>query len=373
MRSVLITGTIIIPLLATPVTFLAAAAPGSSPGIVVNRGVVELETTGSAGSSVRVAEDLANIIDDGATRRVVPVVGKGSLQNLTDLRLLRGVDIAILQADVFDYARQQKLLPGIENSITYIAKLHNEEFHLLVRQEIKTIEELANQRVNVDLTTSGTAVTASRLFELIRLPVVATNDSQEVALEKLRSGEIAAVAFVAGKPAPLFRGLTSSDGFHLLSIPVNSDVVARYVPARLTATDYPDLVPPEQPVDTVAVGMVLAAADLQQSLERSRNVANFVDAFFTGFPSLLTPGHHPKWHEVNLSSELPGWRRYPPAEQWLQRNAPVANAPDPEHLKYIFARFVDERRQSTGGTPMTQKEKDDLFEQFQHWQGGISR
>src|SRR5437763_5467579 len=62
---------------------------------VINRGVVEIETSGSAGISVRVAEDLANLIDDGATRRVVPVVGKGSLQTLTDLRYLRGIDMAL--------------------------------------------------------------------------------------------------------------------------------------------------------------------------------------------------------------------------------------------------------------------------------------
>ena len=118
--------------LATPVS---AAAPLDVA--VVNRGVVELQTGRAAGISVRIAEDLANLIDDGATRRVLPVIGKGSLQNITDLKLLRGIDMAILQLDVLDYARQQKLFPGIENSISYIAKLYNEEFHLLGRQDIK--------------------------------------------------------------------------------------------------------------------------------------------------------------------------------------------------------------------------------------------
>src|SRR5512133_1491682 len=69
----------------------------------INRGVVELETSGAAGISVRIAEDLANLVDDGATRRVVPVVGKGSLQNLTDLKYLRGIDMAIVQTDVIEY------------------------------------------------------------------------------------------------------------------------------------------------------------------------------------------------------------------------------------------------------------------------------
>ena len=59
--------------------------------------------------------------------------------------------MAILQTDVLDYARQQNLFPGIESWATYITKLYNEEFHLLARQDIKTVADLANQKVNVDL------------------------------------------------------------------------------------------------------------------------------------------------------------------------------------------------------------------------------
>src|SRR5215472_10895792 len=122
----------IVAVFATP---MAVATPASSAAptdiAVVNRGVVELETSGAAGISVRIAEDLANLIDDGATRRVVPVVGKGSLQNLTDLKYLRGIDMAIVQSDVLDYARDQKIVPGIENSVSYVTRLYNEEFHLL--------------------------------------------------------------------------------------------------------------------------------------------------------------------------------------------------------------------------------------------------
>jgi hypothetical protein len=153
-------------------------------------------------------------------------------------------------------------------------------------------------------------------------------------------------------------------------LPFNPAVTTGYVPTRLTATDYPDLVPRDQAVDTVAVGTVLVVANLQQAPDRYRNVANFVDAFFTGFQSLLEPGHHPKWQEVSLTTEVPGWRRFPPAEQWLQRNLQVAKAPNPEELLSMFAHFVDERRQSTGSAPMTEQEKYDLFHQYQRWQTG---
>jgi len=350
-----------------------ARTPSTGPEVSVNRGIVELETTRSAGISVRIAEDIANVIDDGATRRILPVVGKGALENLTDLKLLRGIDMAILQTDVLDHARQQNLFPGIDYWVTYIAKLYNEEFHLLARQDIKTVADLAGQKVNVDLRGAGTAITASRLFELMKIPVAATNDDQGVAIEKLRKGEVAAIAFVAGKPAPLFHNLNGNDGLHFLAIPLTPVVTAAYVPTRLTAADYPGLTPNDQPVDTVAVGAVLLAANLQQGGERYRNLVNFVDAFFTGFQSLLEPGHHPKWREVNISAELPGWRRFPPAAQWLQRNVEVASAPNLQNLRAIFSRFIDERQQASGGLPMTQQQKDELFGQFELWQKGQAR
>ena len=351
------------------IAFATLAIAATPPDVaIVNRGVVQLQTGRAAGISVSIAEDLANLIDDGATRRVLPVVGKGSLQNITDLKLLRGIDMAILQADVLDYAKQQNFIPGLEGWVTYIAKLYNEEFHLLARREVSGIAELANQKVNVDLRGAGTAITAGRLFELLNIQVTPTYDDQEVALAKLRKGEIAALAFVAGKPAPLFRSIAGEDGLHFLAIPLNATVTAVYLPTRLTAQDYPGLVPADKPVDTVAVGAVLAAANLQLGTERYRNLVNFVDAFFTGFQSLLDPGHHPKWHEVNITAELPGWRRFPPAEQWLQRNVQIAAAPNLQDLKGIFSRFIDERQQAAGGQPMTQQEKDQLFGQFELWQ-----
>ena len=347
-------------LLSHPVAAQQAAA--------VNRGVVEIESSGSTGVSLRLVEDLANLVDDGATRRVLPVVGKGALQMMVDLKYLRGIDMAILPIDVLEYAKAKRLYPGIESSLTYITKLHNDEFHLLARSDIKDIAGLKERKVNVDLPGSGTAITATRVFETLKIPVAMTNDPQEVALDKLRRGQIAAIAFVAGKPAPLFVSLKREQGIHFLAVPVNAEIASSYIPTRLSREDYPELVPEDTPVETIAVGNVLAVTELRQVPERFRNVANFVDIFFTGFQSLLTPGHHPKWNEVNLAAAVEGWRRYAPAEQWLQRNMQIVKAPSPEVLQTMFSRFLDERRQAIGQGIMSQQDKDALFQQFQSWQ-----
>ncbi len=362
--------------MATLVLLLAAEPSGmAAPRDVVatNRGVVELETGRSNELSVPMAEEIANVIDDGATRRVVPVIGKNTLRNLADLQYLRGLDLAIVSADALDYVREQRLMPGIESSLSYVAKLYNEEFHLLARADIHKIADLAEQTINVDVPSSSTAVTATRLFNLLNVNAKMATDEQHVALDRLRRGEIAAIAFVAAKPAPFIQHLKRDAGLHFLAVPLGPAVFSAYPPSQLTADDYPELVAPDQPVDTIAVGRVLMAADLRNIPERYRNISNFVDALFTHFGELLGPGHHPKWKEVNIAAEIPGWVRHPAAQQWLQRNVQAANPSSPDTLRQLFSRFIDERRQAGGSGPMSAAEKENLFQQFQNWQRGQAR
>ena len=132
-------------------------------------------------------------------------------------------------------------------------------------------------------------------------------------------------------------------------------MIGSYVPTRLNATDYPGLVPAGAPVDTVAIGTGLFVGPVAADSDEYRKLANVVDAFFAQFQTLLGPGHHGKWAEVNLSSEIPGWHRFPPADDWLKRNASIVAGQD---LRAIFMRFLDERQKATGGPQMSQEQKD---------------
>jgi TRAP transporter TAXI family solute receptor len=354
------------------VAIAAAAAPSyaaaaSDPDLGQKGRVILLETEGSTGISVRIAEELGKVVSSRSGKRLLPLIGTGSLQNIIDLKDLHGIDVAILQKDVLDYAKQKNLVPHIESSMSYVTSLYTEEFHLLARPEIKSISDLANQKISVDVYGAGTAITTARLFDLLGIPVSTTNEDPKEGIEKLRRNEVTAVALVAGKPAPVFCDLIGENGLHFLSIPADAAIGAGYVPARITAGDYPGLVPYNQPVDTVAVGTLLAVTDVQPGSDRYRNIGNFVDAFFGGFQSLLQPGNHPKWHEVNIMTELPNWRRFPPAAHWLRLNTHVAAPPDIERLKANFSRFIDEHQQDSGNPPLSQQEKDKLFDQFKHW------
>jgi uncharacterized protein len=339
-----------------------------------NRGLVEVIIGSADGTDARIVEDLANLLDD-STRRLLPVVGKGSLQNIADLKALRGIDMALVQTDVLDRLKAQ----NAEQSITYIAKLYNEEFHLLARADIKSVNDLAGRKVNFGPTGDGTSVTGPAIFDRLGIKVEATSYAPALALEKLRSGEIAALAYAAAKPAALFSALRPRDGLHFVAIPSNKAVGGAYTPARLTGNDYPELVSPAEAVDTVAVGTALMVANLVPGSERSRNVASFVGAFFTQLPRLQEAGHDPKWREVDLSAELPGWKRYPPAETWLKRSLVASGSStgpglslNERELREMFSKFLDERGRVTSTHTLSAEEKSEMFNEFRAWQKGLS-
>ncbi len=343
---------------AAPGTAASAANAGAAPSVA-------LESESARASSLRIVEDLAGIINGPSERTLLPVVGEGSLQDLADLHRNPIIEMAIVQSDVLDSPKARALSTGI----TYVAKLYNEELHLVARRNIKTIADLANQKVDVDVRGGGTEVTVTRLFRLLKIPVETVHDPTRVALQKLKKGDIAALALVAAKPSGLFKTLQWSDGLRFLSIPLNPAVTRAFIPSELSATDYPGLILPDHPIDTVAVGTVLAVAPVARGSPRYRAVAQFVDRFFTRFDSLLDPSHDPRWREVNLAAELPGWRRFPAVSRWLERNASVTTM-SPQALEAIFSRFIDKREQASGRPPMQANQKAALFKEFENWEHG---
>jgi uncharacterized protein len=328
-----------------------------------NAGAVGVVSGGVNGTYIRIAADLASVLDNGENLRVLPILGKGSVQNIADILFLRGVDIGIVQADALAYIRRQNLFPGADQSLQYITKLYDEEVHILARKEIGKIEDLADRPVNVDVRGSGTAMTASVLFESLGIPVKAVNDDQDTAVEKLKRGEIDALVYVTGQPARLFSGIAPDTGLHFLAVPMTPALIETYLPAQLEHSDYPALVPEGAPVDTLAVGAVMAVFGWQPGTERHRRVALFTEAFFGKFQQLLLPPHHPKWKEVNLAAQVPGWTRFAPARDWLARqSAPPTASGDQRDFNAFLT--------NAGPSPanLSPAQRDALFQQFLAWQ-----
>jgi TRAP transporter TAXI family solute receptor len=323
-------------------------------------GLIGLMAGGPGGTYIRIAADLAAVLDDGESLRILPIVGRGSVQNVADLLYTRGVDLAIVQSDVLAQMRRQTMFPN-QAALQYIAKLYEEEVHVLVRQNIAQLRDLADKPVNVDVRGSGTAMTAATLFGLLSIAPKLEHDDQPVALERLRRGDIAALVYVTGGPASLFTSIEPGSGLRFLPVTLSPELAEAYLPSRLDHALYPNLIPTDGRVDTVAVGAVLATVGATQGTDRYRRMARFTEAFFTRFEELRRPGRHPKWTEVNLAAQIPGWSRFPEAQTQLNRqvsNAEVA-------LKAAFNVFLSD--QHLGGEPDAAT-KQALFQEFLKWQ-----
>jgi TRAP-type uncharacterized transport system substrate-binding protein len=294
--------------------------------------------SGSAHSDdtyLEMAYDLADVLNGVDNLRILPIVGVGGPRNIRDVLYLRGVDIGLTQTNILNsFRRSNERMGQFNNKIVYIAKLFNEEVHLLAKPDITSIQQLKGLKVNLDARGSGTSYSMRDLLKTFGVEVQEVSMSQVEAIEKVTSGEIAATALIAGKPVHTVSKLTRYDGLHLVPIPYPPQLIRDYLPAPLTHNDYPELIPAGESVDTVAVGAVLISCNWKKTNpDRYRRVQRFVEAFFSKIAEFQKPPRHVKWHEVNIAATLPGWNRFEAAQAWLdnqrleaQRNNPNNSA-----------------------------------------------
>ena len=155
------------------------------------------------GTYMRLAAEMASALDDGENLRVLPIVSFGAGSNLDDLLYLHGVDLAVTQSDVFEYFRTVRKTPHLERRVQYIIRLPISELHILARDNVHSLEDLRGKKVNFGPPGTGASLTGTIVFQRLGINVQQVMIDQPSALEKLRSGEIDAIARVIPKPIEL--------------------------------------------------------------------------------------------------------------------------------------------------------------------------
>ena len=140
------------------------------------------------------------MLDEGDQMRVLPIVGRGSVQSIADILFLKGVDLGIMRADTLDYLERKGYTGNIRGQFAYITKLYNEEMHVVAKTSIKSLADLNGKRVAVDLPNGGTFVTAITIFERLGIKPVYAFIEQRVAYEKLQERRTRCGRGGAGKP-----------------------------------------------------------------------------------------------------------------------------------------------------------------------------
>ncbi|WP_230532396.1 TAXI family TRAP transporter solute-binding subunit [Microvirga roseola] len=345
---------------------------GSTSAAPVKQGAANQQNTVSivsgtpAGTYLQIAYDLSAVLDDPEGIRVLPLIGKGGAQNIRDVLSLKGVDMGIAQTTDLNRLKENREQGDLSKRLVYIAKLYNEELHLLARSDIRSVQDLQGKTVNFSDIGGGTQFVARELFEKLGVKVREVNMGQADAIEQMKSGEVTATVYVAGKPGSAFARVPKDAGFHFLPVPYGPEFEESYYPATLESADYPSLVPEGQSVETIAVGAVLVAYNWPTRSARYKQLEAFVEAFFDKIDQFQKEPRHPKWREVNLAVDVPGWSRFEPATRFLQEAAAqttsaAAQRPDDNSaLKAEFERFAKER-----GLSSSDRKK--VFDEFIQW------
>jgi TRAP-type uncharacterized transport system substrate-binding protein len=308
------------------------------------------------GTFSKYAADLGKALDDADNLRVLPIISYGAVGNVTDLIYLKGVDFAITYADVLDHFKNVEKIPGIDRRVNYVIPMFQGDFHLYVRPEIKTIQDLAGKKVSFNTVGSAANYTGNIVFDRLGVKAEKVFMNNALAVEAMRKGELAGLVHVVGKPNELFTRLKPEPGFHFLPLEFSEKFQDYYTPSELTAADYPNLIAQGEKFETISVQALLAVYNWRSDTDRYRRCVRFVEYLFERFDKLRVAPYQPGWKEMNLAGTIPGWTRFPPAQEMLNR---VAARPkiDPALARTQAARVA----------PNNQAEQERLFQQFLEW------
>jgi len=320
---------------------------------------------GSVGATYHaLANDIALVTSDDKLR-VVSVTTSSGVQNVRDLVYLRGIDLALTNArNLNGFLASGEFGPDLKRQIVYIAPLTTEEMHVLAQPEIGSLEDLRGKRVSFHIAGSSSASAGTHIFQALGISVQVFNFPQPEAIEKMRRRELDATVCICVKLVPAYVGLGPGTGFKFIEVPYPRALETEFLPSKITAEEYPNLLPKGSAVQTVALVTLLVTRNWPKGSVRYNRNARFVEAFFSRFEEFLKPPRQSSWRTVNLAGKVRGWQRFAPAQEWLDRDEREAA----NRLRTDFDKFLEERAKRTGAQSAADRER--LFRKFQEWRRG---
>jgi uncharacterized protein len=307
--------------------------------------------------------DLAAVLNDGDNLRILPVISQGAFQNIRDVRFLKGVDLGFTTTNFLGYYRRSGEIGNLVDRIVYIVRLSNDQIHILTRSNITSVEQLRGLKVNFNSKGSGSQLSAEDIFRALKIDVEEVNLGPADAFAKLKDGEIAATILTSAAPASAIAPFKAADGYRLLPVPLTGSLIDDYLPAKLTNADYPALIVPDEPVETIAASSVLIAYNWPKDTDRYRRIDKFVKAFFAKFAEFQKPPRNPKWRETNLFATVRGWKRFEGAEEVLADLRAQMFQNKKQQVQPGQGQQLGQASIST----LSEPERDKLYEDFLRW------
>lgn len=318
-----------------------------------NHHVVTLLSGGLTGTDARMASDISNVLDqdDGDLPiRVVPMLGRGGVQNVKDLLFLKGVDMAIISQGQLGFLELQDpdFYNNIRKNVQYITKLYNSEMQILAHRSVDNLLELSGKRVVLGKKLGATDMDARYVFAQLGIDIEVVNVDFSNGLDQLENNEVDAIVTFGGAPVEGFRALRDPSKFHFLPITPQTvglgpyfKITDEYLPIKLTSKQYPNLIAKNKPISTISSSVVLAIYKWKRSHKRYKKLSRFVQAFFTNLYGFDQRSRHPKWQEINIDAKVVGWSQFGAASEWLRnRRKEIGQEVSAGEMKIAMDAFV---------------------------------
>lgn len=327
----------------------------------INNGTVTIITAPAGGAKSVFASDMARVLDETDKLRILPVLGKGPVQNVVDVLYLKTIDMGLVAADVPEFYKLQ-YATDITDRLRYIMKLYNDEIHIIAPAEIKTVFDLEGKRIMAPKDVG--LYSARAIFSRLKINVTFDYTTDDTGgLQYVIDGKADAWIVGTAKVMPIARNIKNENRrLHLVSIPYDRRLQDLYLPSEFTSDEYPNLIPPGQTVETVATSILLVVFNWPDKSERYQRVERFIDALFSRIDEFARPPRHPKWKEASITANVPGWQRFKAAQDWLDR----ARAQQADAGQTSLAKFKDFMAQR-GRANLSPQELETLYAQFLEW------
>jgi hypothetical protein len=248
---------------------------------------------------------------DGSLRKlqIYPTVGRGSLQSVKDVLTLPSTDLAVASIPVINKLQASQTYGDIGQQLVLVGTLMTEELHVLAPKHITDIHDLAGKTVSLGPMGSLSATLGHDILAALGVKVREVNVDFDKAIGQMRSGKMAAIFMISGKPDRRIAEHAPLTELHFLSVPYLPVFEGDFSRSALAHDDYPQMIEGSE-VGTIGVPCALWAYHWPEQNERFRLVEMVVEGLAKHLHELQSGANHPKWKETDLSGSASGWSRF---------------------------------------------------------------
>ena len=311
-----------------PALLIAAVAKTPKPGQSGAANVADTAVTivtqaasGLAGPDRDSIAELAKAFSAAGLPRILPIVGLGPVTNARDLLHTRGIDMAVVDADILAYAKIDGSLPGVERHFSAIVKLGDNAIYVVAGPSVRSLTDLTGQRVLAPGQDSDSQVTARTVFALLAITIDLGSADVDKAADALASGAAKAFVITSSSGSKILGRLPQNQGLHLIPIPWTSAFADIYSPLTVSTREASGMVP-QGGLETLSVASVLATFNWKAQLYRYQPVLQFVRNLPKAIANIRSGDKSSSWQSLDGRANVLGWQRFDTSERLLASVTP---------------------------------------------------